>query len=246
MSDRYFIGQGKLYVGLRNTAGAVTGGWRFLGNCPELRIMQNIDYIEHYESQTGQRNKDLEIESTRNVMMQIAMESWDLDNLAFALLGTSSTINGTTVSNETVRSPSALGAFAPLANINLTSFTSLGSLVNGTDYKVDLKSGMVEFLAGGGATVDTNYTAAYVFANSEKIVALNAGQKEYWFRFAGLNTVENDTPVVIDVFRTRFRNAEELQLISNEVTPMQVQASVLYDGAQADGPFYRIRQARAA
>lgn len=249
-TDRYFIGQGKLYLGLRNTAGAVTGGWRYLGNCPELQMMHNIDYITHIESNTGNRNKDLEIERTREVMAQITLESWDRENLALALFGTPSTTNGTTVSNETVRSPSTLGAWVPLANINLTSFTSLvagpTTLVNGTDYTVDLKAGMINFLATGAAVVDTNYTASYVFGNTEKVVTFNANPGEYWLRFAGLNSVENDTPVVIDAFRAKFRATDALQLITEEVTPIQLQASILFDSAQADGPFYRIRASRAA
>jgi len=244
VDSRYFIGQGEVYAGVRSCAGVVTNGLRYLGNCPELRIMHNIDYITHNESTTGQRNKDLELPRTKEVMAQITMESWDLDNLALLLFGTANKITGATVTNETVRCPGAKGSWVPLANINLTSFTSLGSLIKDTDYTVDLKAGMIYFTPTGAATINTDYAASYTFGNSEKIIALNQNPQEYWLRFAGLNTAENNTPVVIDAFRVKFRATEELQLITQEVTPMQVQAAVLFDSAQSDGPFYRVRQSQ--
>jgi hypothetical protein len=244
VESRYFIGQGKVYAGVRSCAGGVTNGFRYLGNCPSLTIMHNVEYVKHIENTTGQRNTDLELPQTREVMAQITIESWDLNNLALLLFGTANKITGTTVSNETVRCPSAKGSWVPLANINLTSFTSLGSLIKDTDYTVDLKAGMIYFIPTGGATIDTNYEASYIFGDSEKIIALNQNPQEYWLRFAGLNTVENNTPVVIDAFRVKFRTTEELQLITQEVTPMQVQATILFDSAQADGPFYRIRQSQ--
>ncbi len=240
--NRYYIGQGRVYAGVRSCAGVVTNGLRYLGNCPELRIMHNIDYITHKESTTGQRNKDLELPRTKEVMAQITMESWDLDNLALLTTGIASEIVETTVTNETVRCPSVKGSWVPLANINLTSFTSLGILVKNTDYTVDLKAGMIYFTPTGGATINTDYAASYTFDDTEKIIPFNQLlQNEYFLRFAGLNTVENNTPVVIDAFRVSFRATEELQLITQEVTPMQVQAAILFDLAQTDSPFYLIK-----
>jgi len=193
--NRYYIGQGKVYAGVRSCAGMVTNGLRYLGNCPELRIMHNIDYITHKESTTGQRNKDLELPRTKEVMAQITMESWDLDNLALLTTGIASEIVETTVTNETVRCPSVKGSWVPLANINLTSFTSLGILVKNTDYTVDLKAGMIYFTPTGGATINTDYAASYTFDDTEKIIPFNQLlQNEYFLRFAGLNTVENNTP----------------------------------------------------
>ena len=242
LTDRYFIGQGKVYAGTRSCAGVVTNGLRYLGNCPELRIMHNVDYITHIESSTGQRNKDLELPRTKEVTAQITIESWDLDNLTLLLFGTASKVTGTTVTAESVRCPGK-GSWVSLANINLTIFSNLGSLIKNTDYTVDLKAGMIYFTPDGGSTVDTEYPASYTFGDSEKIIALNQNPQEYWLRFAGLNSVENNTPVVIDAFRVKFRATNELQLITQEVTPLSVEASILYSG-QVDSPFYRIQQSQ--
>ena len=242
IESRYFVGQGEVYAGVRSCAGGVTNGLRYLGNCPELRISHNVDYITHNENTTGQRNKDLELQRTREVMAQITMESWDLDNLALVLFGSASKITGTTVSGETVRCPSVKGSCVPLANINLSSFTSLGSLVKNTDYTVDLKAGMIYFTPTGGATINTEYLANYTVDDTEKIIPFNQLlQNEYWLRFAGLNTAENNTPVVIDAFRVKFRATEELQVITQEIAPIQVQAAILFDLAQIDSPFYLIK-----
>jgi hypothetical protein len=249
-TDRYFIGQGEVLIGVRGAAGAVTAGWVPLGNVPELRLTNQVDRVEHNESRTGKRNKDLVIETVTNVMANMVLESWDRENLALVLYGTASSIAGATVSAEAVTAPSALGTYVPLANINLTSFTSLTSSpagtthVNGTDYRVDLKSGTIFFPTGSAIAPSAPLLANYVAGNAEKIVAMNANPKEYWLRFNGLNTAEDDTPVVIDVFRAKLRETEDLSLIGNEVGQLSIMADVLFDGAQADGPYYRIRQAR--
>ena len=106
---------------------------------------------------------------------------------------------------------------------------------------------MIYFTPTGGATINTDYAASYTFDDTEKIIPFNQLlQNEYFLRFAGLNTVENNTPVVIDAFRVKFRAIEELQLITQEIAPIQVQAAILFDSAQADGPFYRVRQTQVA
>lgn len=251
MTDRYYRGQGKVYISSRDaTTGQPTGGFRFLGNVPSLRISTSTQQVKHQESHTGQGLTDLVIETTKEATLMLTLEDFDRDNLALLLYGTATTIAGATISSETVIG--YVGRHVPLANINLTSFTSLTNAgatttyVNGTDYAVDLKSGMLSIPVGSAIADAGSLRANYVCGNHEKISTFTRTNRELWLRFDGLNTAEGDAPVVIDIYRARFMPQKELNLIGNELSTIEMDGDVLYDAKQpdttTDGRFFRVRQ----
>lgn len=253
MTDRYYRGQGECFISERDPiTGQPTGGFRFLGNVPMLKISTSTQQVKHQESYTGQGLTDLVIETTKEATVMIQLESFDKENLALALFGTSTTVAGATVSNENVIVQP--GRHVPLANINLTSFTSLSSggttYAQGTDYVVNLKSGMISFPATSTIAAGTTVQASYICGSHEKTAAFTRTNKEYWLRFDGLNTAEGDSPVVIDCYRVRFMPQKELNLIGNELSSIELDGDVLYDSKQpnttADGRFFRERYSAVA
>lgn len=251
MVDKYYRGQGSAYLSERDpVTGQPANGFRFLGNVPMLRISTTTQQVKHNESFTGQGLTDLVIETTKEVTLGIQLESFDKENLILALFGTSTALAGATVTGESLKAPGP-GRSVPLANINLTSFTSLsGGGTQGTDYTVNLKTGMLSFAATSAIAAGTALTANYVCAAAEKVSAFTRTNKEYWLRFDGLNTAEGDAPVVIDCFRVRFMPSKEWSLIGNELSSLELDGDALYDAKQpdstVDGRFFRVRQAAAA
>lgn len=251
MVDRYYRGAGSCFLSNRDpVTGQPDGGFRFLGNVPMLRISTTVQQVKHNESYSGQSLTDLVIETTKEVTLGIQLESFDEENLMLALFGSPTAIAGATISAESLKAPGP-GRSVPLANINLTSFTSLSSGgTQGTDYTVNLKTGMISFSAASAIAAGTALTANYVCAAAEKISAFTRTNQEYWLRFDGLNTAEGDNPVVIDCFRVRFTPAKEWSLIGNELSSLELDGDALYDAKQpdstVDGRFFRVRQAAAA
>lgn len=248
MVDRYYRGQGSVYLSSRDAAtGQPTGGFRFLGNVPMLRISTTTQQIKHQESYTGQTLTDLVIETSKEATLGIQLESFDRENLELAMFGTPTLLPGATVTGETITA--YVGRSTPLTNINLTSF-SLGSYVEGDDYLINLKTGMVSIPVGSSIADGSTITANYVCGNSEKVSTFTKANQEYWLRFDGLNTAEGDNPVVIDCFKVRFMPSKEYSLIGNELSSLELDGDVLYDALQpdstADGRFFRVRQASAA
>ncbi|MGL5805954.1 MAG: hypothetical protein ACRC11_11005 [Xenococcaceae cyanobacterium] len=251
MVDRYYRGQGRLFLSDRSTAGQPTGGFRFLGNVPELRIRTNTDQLKHQESYTGQRLTDLVIETTKEAMLMMTLESFTKENLAMALYGTATDIATATVSAET--QTAIPGRSFPLSKINLTTFTSLTdasattTYVSGTDYYVDLKSGMVTIPSGSAIATETVVKASYAAGASEQVSAYTSPNKEFWLRFNGLNSAESDSPVIIDVYRARFKPQDEWALIGDDLSSMSLEGDILYDSLQpesaATGKFFKERQA---
>lgn len=257
MTDRYWRGQGACYISDRDpVTGQPTGGFRFLGNVPMLKVGLTTQEVKHQESYTGQQLTDLKIETSKEATINIQLESFDKDNLALALFGTSTLIAGATVSGETLIG--YVGKTTPLANINLTTFTSLTNAggtttyVLGTDYTVNLATGSISIPRTGSTITDgSSLRANYVCGNSEKVSAFTKVNKEYWLRFEGLNTAESNNPVVLDMYRTRFMPTKELSLIMNDqnLSSLELDGEILYDAKQpdttADGRFFRERQLAA-
>lgn len=253
MTDRYYRGQGSVYLSERDqVTGQPTGGFRFLGNVPTLRISTTTQQIKHQESYTGQQLTDLVIETTKEAQLTMTLEYFDAQNLAFALYGTPTVIAGATVTNEAVIAQP--GRHVPLANINLSAFTSLvagaTTYVQGTDYVVNLKSGMISFPTDSTIAAGATVRANYVSGNTEKVSAFTRTNKEFWLRFDGLNTAENDNPVVIDCYRVRFMPQKQWDLIGNELSSMELDGDILFDSKQPNtaenGRFFRQRQVAPA
>lgn len=248
MPDRYFRGQGKVLVATLSSAG-VPQGFRYLGNCPMLQLSTEEEKSEHKESYTGDQKVDLIIKKGTKAKIKLKLEDLNKENLAFAFRGATTTVTGTTVTDESIPYI-AKGLHYPLANIDASGLTLAKApstaLVEGTDYTADLKAGMFHLLSTSAVSFTAgtdNILADYTFGSTEKISAFTSSNRNYWLRFNGLNTVEDKKPVVIDVFKTNFTYQTMLDLISDELTGLELEADALYDDYQsADGGFFKIRQ----
>lgn len=60
----YFSGQGRVYIGARDTAGNPQG-LNYVGNVPELKVSLSVETLEHQESTSGQRLTDLQLIKTK-------------------------------------------------------------------------------------------------------------------------------------------------------------------------------------
>ncbi|NJK40569.1 MAG: hypothetical protein HC934_02900 [Acaryochloridaceae cyanobacterium SU_2_1] len=251
MADRYYRGQGKVYVAERSTAG-VPLGFRWIGNCPILRTRSQTNKIDHQESYTGRSLTDLVIETGQKVMLTTQLEFFDQENLALALYGTTLDQATLTVTSEALIG--YRGKSTPVRHINLSAFTSLTNddatttYVSGTDYTVDLKTGLISIPATGTAITEGQALRAnYATAGYEKTATFSRANRNIWIRFEGLNTAENDSPVVLDFYKVRLEPAASIDWIGNELSSLELEGEVLYDALQPDGDrFYRERQLVAA
>jgi hypothetical protein len=176
----------------------------------------------------------------------MTLEDFSPENFALAAYGTSTSTTGATVTDESIAAK--LGYSVPLANINVSTFTSLeigaNTITASGNYSVDLKAGLVTFEA---TPADTNLVAdatclcTYTFGTHKKVTGFTDTRKNYYLRFAGLNTVDSDRPVVVDVFKVTFDPMTELALINTELSNMAVDGNMLYSNANYDGNYFRVK-----
>jgi len=259
MAQNYILGQGKVYL---DTIDATTklpkDKARWIGNVPTGGFTFSLETTpyEHQESSTGQRLNDLTIELGKMLKGTLRIEDLNKDNLATFFYGTGTTVSGATITDEV--HTAYPGYSFKLNHINLSSFTTLEPSPSGTaytlgeDYTVDLKSGRVFIVSGGDITSSdgTAVQATYVAGSYDRTTGLNVSNQSYWLTFDGLNNADNDKPVVADIFKVRFQLPSNFDLITDEITSLEMAFSGQYEeviasNAAYKGGFFRIMKPAA-
>jgi hypothetical protein len=252
----YYFGQGKVYLfPINPTTKLPLANGYWVGNVATngMNVSLQTENYEHSETYTGDGLTDLSIETKKTLGGTIQFEEWSLKNLRTIFYGRGSTAIGATVTAEP-HTAKAGGALI-LNNINLTAFTSLtgtgGSptYVANTDYKVDLRSGTVDLIAGGAIDDDDPVLANYTFGNYDDVTAFSSRNVDYWLRFNGLNRADNNSSFIVDICRVRIRPPANFNLISDEMSMLECEFGGLYveqldvPNGDYEGGFMRIRKA---
>lgn len=259
--QKYYSGQGKVMIAEKDrVTGLPTGGFRWLGNVPELKMSLSVTAVDHNESFTGQSLTDARFETKNMGKLMVTLEEYNKENLNFAYYGSNAVKTGASVTNEALKA--SLGQSVPLANINVTTFTSLvipgGTptvLTSPGDYTVNLKTGLITFAETpatvaltDGLTVQANYT----YGTYDENYAFSKANDSYWIRFDGLNRVYSDAdgdyePVILNFPSVRFTPPSERNFISDDFSKMSMEGLMMYEqrvigiagGYAIPGGFYR-------
>ncbi|WP_245584296.1 hypothetical protein [Silanimonas lenta] len=146
----YFSGQGRVYIGARDSAGN-PAGLTFVGNVPELKVSLSVETLEHQEAQSGQRLTDLQLIKTKKGEFACTLEELSSGNLALALYGHSTTVTPGTITGETLPNPVTVGSLYPLAHQNVSAVqiqdgSSPPKTLPATQYQVHARHGSVLIL----------------------------------------------------------------------------------------------------
>lgn len=245
MAKQYFNGQGKIYIGARDSNGNPLA-MKYLGNCPEFKFSLDESVLEHKESTSGLRLTDLRLSTELTAATSMTLEQLDAENLNLLLFGASVTQATTAVTAETL-----LGSDTPtvgdtflLASQNVAALVitdSTGSpitLVAGTNYEANLATGQVTLL---DVTTSGPFTgplkAAYTRTGATVRTKLfGTAAQEYWLRFSGVNTAVSGSPaVMVDLYRVRLSPTQDMGLITDDVAQFALEGSVLADVTKTQG-----------
>lgn len=249
-NTRLFRGQGQVFLATR--VSGKPAGLTFIGNVSELMLNPQTEKIEHTESQTGNNSVDKVIERALKVELSMTIDSMASENLARLVFGKVTTDAAATITSEA--QTAYLGKNIILDYINVTTVSSVTDVggattyVAGTDYEViDLAAGMIRILNGGSITEGQEIEVNYEAGASEVVSAFSVPNTEYWLRFNGLNTAEDNNPVIIDCFKTRFAPSEDIPMINDDdFAEYKQSGDVLFDATQpVDGKlgrYFSVRQ----
>lgn len=230
----YFSGQGKVFVAERDSTTGLPKAFRFVGNVPELKVSLSVDTLEHKESMSGDRLTDLRLTREKKCELSFSLEDFTIENLELGMYGASTTLAGATVTDEVFPDDLEVGDRVRLAHPKVSSVVitdSAGSpvtLTAGTHY--DVESADFGTIVIKALTGTQPYKASYTAASGAKNVGLfQTPSKERWIRFEGLNTADENAPVLIELYRTVLDPQKEFSLISDDLMKMDLEGSVLFD-----------------
>ena len=246
--DRYFSGQGKILVAVRD--GASVGGFDEVGDVSSLVI--RAGNILNQKAVSGGQTPDFGWTPGDVPMFEMNVDNFSPDNLARSLYGLKTEVVADSIEDEVVVAVS--GKSVPLAHVNLSSFTSLRNsdlsttYVLDTDYEIDLPGGMLYFPDGSAITNAQSLRASYDTGTYHKISAGVIAPPYLWLRFNGLNTAEDNKPVIIDIYKARYSPVDIVSLIQDaDFSTLLVGGRIFYDDTQpdntTDGRWFRIRGA---
>lgn len=257
--NKYYSGQGCLFVADRDAAGNILA-YRELGNISALSVTLDATVAEHKESCSGSRLTDARLVTDLSASVSMTLQNFTKENLALLFSGDVLDSNSGTVGsgspNVLYKNTTASSATVAKGAVFFTKHMNISSLVvkNGaatltltTDYTADLVTGQITITNASGITVTagSQITAEYSYAAySGARMLKNAINKPRAFVFRGLNTVDSNSKVRVELFNVVLDPAQSFDILTEEFAEFQVEGSVLYDSTRdsdADlGPFGRV------
>jgi hypothetical protein len=243
MTDILYRGQGKVWLGTRDTNGNPQN-MRWIGNCPELKIALELSSLEHKESWSGSNLTDARMDVEKKANVSFSLESIQKENLALAFRGSMVDVAaGSAVTDEVLGAgvtTLAVGDLLRLAKRNVSTVVikdSTGTpktLVAGTNYRLNAKAGAIEILdLTTGGTFVGPLKASYTPGATKEVGLFTTGSVPYYLFFEGLNTADSNEPVLVDLFKVLIDPSKQFDLITDEYAKFPLEGSVLMDSSRA-------------
>lgn len=232
----YWSLQGEIWLGDRAADGSVA---TFI-NIPEvdeLSLAISTEKVSHVSRRQSMREKDLDVVVQTFISGTLKFSTATADMLKQALFGAKAAVGAGTITAVPLGSGLAVGDWVKIPgdyrDITLTfikdSAGSPATLVNGTDYQIDLAAGMVKILNLGSYTQPFKITGTSGAGTG--VGLLNERKFEKWLRFKGINVADGDNSVTMDLYKIQISPTKVLQLFAsgNEPTSLELDFEVLKD-----------------
>tara|TARA_Y100000593_G_scaffold83521_2_gene157510 strand:- start:14246 stop:15028 length:783 start_codon:yes stop_codon:yes gene_type:complete len=195
-TNNYTLGRGKVHIARLDAQGN-PGGFRYIGNTPEMNLNIESETLDHYSSDEGIREKDDSVPLEVNRTGSLITDNISPDNVALFFFGSKSTVTQASVASATETlsaieagrsyklgaSPSNPTGYFGISETGFDVAVNGGgtALVAGTDYTMDFDNGVISFIEGSavateGADIDVTYevagsTRSRVISGSEPVEA---------------------------------------------------------------------------
>jgi len=232
----YLYLQGEVWIGDRTAAGAVPT-FISIPEIDELVLAIATEKVTHTSKRSSMRVKDLDVTVMSSITGTLKVSTATADMLKQFLFGAKAAVAAGTLTALSIGTGLAVGDIVKIPgdyrDITLTSIVdSAGSpatLVNGTDYTIDLAAGMIKILNLGSYVQPFKITGTSGAGTG--VGLLNERKGEKWLRFKGINVADGDNSVTMDLYKIQIAPTKALQLMAsgNEPTVFEIEFECLKD-----------------
>ena len=234
----YYYGHGELWLGDRAADGTVATFENF-PEVDEMSISLGSESVSHMSKRSSIRVKDLDVVVGTSATGKIVMSTFSASLLKTYLFGSSAAVGAgtlTAVSLGTVTAGNWYKIPGDYRDITLTyikdSAGSPATLVNGTDYEIDLAAGMVKCLIATG-TMPWKITGTSGAGTG--VGLLQTRKFEKYLRFKGINIADGDNSVTVDLYKVQIKPSKDFQLLGsgNEPNKFEIEFEILKDSTKS-------------
>lgn len=233
MSD-YYYGQGKLYLARRNSAGQALS-WRWVGDVSALNIELEFEEKKSRASVGGRLVNSQRYITAFGGKITSTWHDFSAGNLQI-LLGTRNFPQSPDVyAQETLPEGIEAGDRITLRNPNVWG-VSIAGLADGYDYIVDRLWGAITFIS---TPVSQPIVVDYQHSGNTSLSLADSTSEDLSLRYEGINLAENNSPVLVEIYRVSFDPVSTLALINTdtELSGLETTANILYDGQKSNDAF---------
>lgn len=226
-----FSFQGKIWLAIRTSDGKYEKQvW--VGNAPTLQLQMSTENATMMESYSGNRNQIGDLDLGKTATVNMTLTDWTPENLALGFYGERVAIESDTVTDEALPTDIVAGDVVRLDKgfvSDVVLEANASPLVEGTDYRIEsTASGLIEFLEDQAEPVTADYSAAA----ADSVTMFTSRPQERWLLLDGINT-DNNEPVVLELYRVKFRPFGDTNIITNEYGELSLEGSALFDSINA-------------
>jgi hypothetical protein len=250
IDTKYFMGQGMVFLAEKNETTGEPLAMRHLGNVTDLKLQLKTTTIDLKEAMTGARGLAKRLTTENACTFSATLESLVKENLAIALRAAITDKVAGSATGETVTAfkssllPLRYAALVDDATLVVKSANGVTTYVKGTDYTVNTDSISIP-VAGAIAALDTGdgvpLLIAYHYGAQTIVDAFTEPAKEYWLRFEGLNTAEENKSVIVNIFKISPDPLKELAMIGDKQAEISLDGACLVDSTRTgtDSRFFQ-------
>ncbi|QQO38346.1 major tail protein [Vibrio phage vB_ValS_VA-RY-4] len=252
IDSHYYSGQGVVMLAQYDDQNKLTG-YIPVGNVSALTIGIETARNEHRESQTGARGVDRVVTTEVGATVSMTVENFIQENLALGLYGSSAAVEA--AAGQSMKFNVMQGRVYALDHIAVENVVVddgqdpvVMTYEEDKNYTVNTDAGSIRIMTeaeqteAGAANViadNTEIGVTYDFGDHKVLQGLETSSAPVRaLRFEGLNTVEDDATVVVEVFRFETAPLAEYALINEEIANIELSGSALADATITEGSRY--------
>lgn len=223
----------------------VPGPMLEVGNVLALSISHEEDVKRQPDRRRGGGGNYAEVRRVSSVTMAVEYADWNPVNFARAIFGTSSLVAAGSVTGE-----SKVAYKGGLIRLDHPAPTDVVvkkgvTTIDAADYEVRAEGILIKSDAAGVTDADT-LLIDYDHPEHVNIEAITTSAPELEVAFGGLNEADSGSPMFIDIWRVSSGIAQQLALIQDDFTGLQVTGEILADPTKTGVGISRFYRAQIA
>lgn len=246
-TDDYLLGRGRVYLSLLDAnTGLPVGGYRDIGNAPDMKISVAVQTLDHDSSRHGLKITDKSVTISQKATVSFSADEINHENFRAFVAGseatpTNASVAGWTNATLTLAANLALGRWYDLANLTAVRAydvkqaklsligTDNSPLTFGTDYTLDLEMGRVFVLStstnaatliSGTKGIKTTYVADATAHGVDEVDAMTGAPVTCALKFIGENAANDDRQYELQVGQIQLNANGDLSLIGDQFSTL--------------------------